>query len=377
MNVVAGTAAARAASREQAQALIEVVDWTELEDRLRAERVLALLGDRIIATADGRAPVKFVEATGAALDAGRAQDAALELITIQLIDSLRSAGIQSLPLKGPTLGRAIHGDAGRRPSADIDLLVHREDLPGAVAVAERLGYRDQHGFAARRELPRLHVTLAREGLPPLELHWRVHWYRSRFSSDLLTRSSEAGQLGRRATQADELASLLLFYERDGFVGLRLACDLAAWWDRLGSELPPRAMEEIIAGYPELERALVAAAVVAERVVALPSCALLDREQPPERRVWLAIALANPDSRGSVKKQSGDIWLIDWLLTPRGGRRECVRRQLRAPSDSPRDGPDELASLNRGARLLRRYAFSIARVAGDQLRGQSHSVTKRS
>jgi hypothetical protein len=376
MNLVAGTAAARAASRAQAQALIEVVDWTALADRLRSERLLALLGERIIAAADGRAPAEFVEATAAALDAGRAQHAALELITIQLTDSFRGAGIQSLPLKGPTLGGAIYGETGRRPSGDIDLLVRSEDLPGAVAVAERLGYRDWYEFAVRGELPRLHVTLTREGLPPLELHWRVHWYESRFSRDLLVRSTEGGQVGRRAIPSDELTSLLLFYERDGFLGLRLACDLAAWWDRLGSELEAGAMHEMIGGYPELARALLAAAIVAERVVALPSRELLHGEHALERRVRLAIALANPDSHGSVKQRTADTWLVDWLLTPRGGRRECIRRQLRAPSDSPRGHYDVLASLNRGARLLRRYAISVARAAGDQARRRRYSVTSR-
>jgi Uncharacterised nucleotidyltransferase len=336
MILVAGTAAARAASRPEAQALTEVADWTALEHRLRAQRLLALLGDRIIAVAEGRAPGKFVEAAGASVGTGRGHDAALELITIQLTDSLTTAGIQSLPLKAPMLGRAIHGDAGLRRSADIDLLVSSDDLPGAVAVAERLGYRDRQGFAARGERPRLHVTLTRQGLPPLELHWRVHWYESRFSRDLLTRSTEAGQLGRRA-------------------------------------IP---IHEMIADYPELTRALVAATVVAERVVAVPGRELLSREHAPERRVRLAMALANPDSHGSVKQRTADTWLIDWLLTPRGGRRECIRRQLRAPSDSPRGPHDGFASPGRGAQLLRRYAISVVRVAGDRLRRRSYSVTSR-
>ena len=97
-------------------------------------------------------------------------------------------------------------------------------------------------------LPLLHFVLVHERgeLPPVELHWRVHWYEQRFARERLLPPT-AGQEGQwRPAPADELTSLLLFYARDGFIDLRLATDLGAWWDVHGPDLDPGALDEVLA-----------------------------------------------------------------------------------------------------------------------------------
>ncbi len=335
--LTAGTTAARRAARDQVEELIGRVDWSQLAERLRARRLLQLLGERIIALAGGRAPAAFIEATQRAIAECADQDAWLELISIDVTKTLRVAGIRSLPLKGPALGRAIYGQLGRRPSSDIDLLVAREDLIRAIDSVARLGYRPAHQEVHAHALPLLHVRMdhVTGGLPPLELHWRVHWYECRFSRELRFRSVDAADGGGPAPLAHDLASLLLFYARDGFVDLRLACDLAAWWDAFGSALPPAAVGAIIAEHPKLERALLAAIEVAGRVVGLPRTGVIEGHRRPDRRVRLAERLANPDGLGSRQQLVADTWLVDWLLTPPGGRRDCLRRQLRTPGNPAR------------------------------------------
>ena len=233
----AGTRARRAAGGE-ADRLVERIDWDVLAEMLDRRRLTALLGERIVALAGGRAPASFVQEMRQAIQIGAEQDGLLELISIQVIEALESGGIPSLPLKGPALGRALYGAPGRRPTGDIDLLVRAEDLDRAVEVATRLGYRGPAWHPPGRRLPLLHHRLVHPdpGLPLLELHWRVHWYEQRFSREMLLRSSPGGSLGRRPVPADELTSLLLFYARDGFVDLKLACDLGAWWDALGTQI---------------------------------------------------------------------------------------------------------------------------------------------
>jgi len=369
--LTAGTAAARRAARDEVEGLIDRVDWSLLAERLWARRLLPLLGERIVDLAGSRASRLFVETTQRAIEECAKQDGWLELISIHVIDELRAAGIRSLPLKGPTLGRALYGELGRRPSADIDLLVAREDLAGAVASVAHLGYRPAHDEPDADALPLLHVRLdhVTGNLPPLELHWRVHWYECRFSRELLFRSVDAADANRPAPRAHELASLLLFYARDGFVDLRLACDVAAWWDAFGFALPPGAVSAIIAEHPKLERALLAAIEVAGRVVGLPRLELIDGHRRPERRVRLAERLANPDGLGSRQQLVADTWLVDWLLTPSGGRRACIWRQLHSPGDagsslsSPARHP--FASLTRAARLIVRYVVSLTRLALDR------------
>ena len=339
----AGTAERRAATRDDADRLVDRIDWTALAGMLTARRLLPLLGERIIELAGERAPASFVDATRQAIEAGAQLDGLLELLSIQLIDALEAAGIPSLPLKGPALGKALYGQPGRRPSADIDLLVMAEDLNRAVEVAERLGYRDTEQYRPGGRLPVLHRRLAhrKPGLPVLELHWRVHWYEQLFSREMLIRSSPGGSVGRRPATADELTSLLLFYARDGFVDLRLACDVAAWWDARGSQLPAGAVTEQVARYPALERVLVAAAEVSDRVVGVPRLALLGEEPELARRVRLAMHLANPHARGSKTQQQADALLIDLLLTPRAAAaRLSGASSGRRPARSPDRGPSE-------------------------------------
>jgi hypothetical protein len=369
----AGTAARRAATRGKADRLLDRIDWSALPDMLAARRLLPLLGERIVEIAGDRAPASFVEQTRDAIEACAEVDGLLELLSIQLIDALEADGIPSLPLKGPALGQALYGKPGRRPSADIDLLLRAEDLDEGVEVATRLGYRDAEEYRPGERLPLLHRRLVhrKPGLPVLELHWRVHWYEQVFSREMLLGSSPVGAVGRRPIPADELTALLLFYARDGFVDLRLACDVGAWWDALGSELPPGAVAEQIARYPALGRALIAAAEVGDRVVGVPRTTLLGGDRKLERRVRLATALANPNGRGSTTQHQADALLIDLLLTPEGGRRDSVRRQLRTPTGAqPGQRPlrryGTSASVNHGLRLMRRHALGLTRVAREQV-----------
>ena len=126
--LTAGTTARRAATKRDTEALVDRIDWNTLAAMLTARRLLPLLGERIVELAGDRAPASFVEATSEAIHAGAELDGMLELLAIQIIDALEAAGIPSMPLKGPALGRALYGKPGRRPSADIDLLLRAEDL---------------------------------------------------------------------------------------------------------------------------------------------------------------------------------------------------------------------------------------------------------
>ena len=370
---------------DEADRLLDRVDWSALAGILTARRLLPLLGERIAELAEPPRPGSFVEATQEAIQAGAELDGLLELLSIQLSDALETAGIPSMPLKGPALGRALYGKPGRRPSADIDLLVRAEDLNRAVEVAERLGYRDLEPYRPGERLPLLHRRLVhqRPGLPVLELHWRVTGTSSCFRARCCWAALRAAGSATGPTPADELTGLLLFYARDGFVDLRLACDVGAWWDALGSQLPPGAVAEQIARYPALGRVLVAAAEVGDRVVGVPRLALLGEEHELERRVRLATALANPDARGSRTQHQSDALLIDLLLTPPGGRRESIRRQLRTPSGvqpgqrpSPPHGTGARPRSTTALRLLRRYALGLLRVARDQTAPGRYSVTSR-
>ncbi len=266
-----GTRARREAEGERLERLAGAVDWSALTQLLLAGRVLTMLGPRILAIGGERASDEFQAELAAALERGRHQEVLLQLAGGLAMDALASAGIRAAALKGPLLGAAIYGEPGRRPSSDADLLVPAEDLGRAVEVARELGYEGPIDRPMADGLPLLHFSLTHKGgeLPPLELHWRIHWYERCFARERLLPPSPESPNDWRPGPEDELAALLLYYARDGFTGLRQACDLGTWWDQFGPELRDGALDETSAAYPELAPALTTALARAKSAVGLP------------------------------------------------------------------------------------------------------------
>jgi Uncharacterised nucleotidyltransferase len=366
----AGTGARRRARRAQIERLAGEVDWSLLVGLLRARRLLAVLGPRLLDLAGDRANGEFALAVEEETASGCRRDALLALMSARIMAMLSDEGIRSSALKGPLLGEAIHGAPGRRQSGDIDLLVAAEQIEGAVEVVRRLGYRAPADHRSADGLPLLHFALAHERgeLPPVELHWRIHWYERAFARERLLPSRAERLAGWRPAPADELAALLLFYARDGLMGLRLATDLSAWWDAYGDRMPANALEELIAAYPELRRAIVVGALAAEMVVGLPAEWIVAGAGEPSARERMALRMANPYPRSGTAQLHAEAGLVDWLVAPAGGQREFVRRQLLPPRGVRVDrarrsgGRRPASSAGHGTRVLGRYGLAVARVA---------------
>jgi hypothetical protein len=207
----------------------------------------------------------------------------------------------------------------------------------------------------RNGLPDLHLSLRPQGGPTVELHWRIHWYEEAFSEDMLARA-EPGPDGLLRARPDDLAvSLLLYYARDGFFGVRHAADLAAWWDRHGHELPARFLEGHARRYPELAPALSAAAAVAERVAGVPARGWLGDAAITERRsLRIAERLADWAQAGDPDQLAANVSLVDGLLGPPGSARAFVAREL---------SPPEGSTLEHATKVLARYAIALWRVRG--------------
>ena len=340
------TAERRSACEGEIRALADRVDPARLIRLLRAQTLLPLAGSRLAGLGEPTSP-ELAAAVDADREAFRRRGSAQSMLGLRWATKLEAAGIPCLPLKGALLGQRIHGDLGLRGAGDVDLLVPAAQLGDAVEILRDDGFGTPADRTSANGLPEIHFRLddPKGALPSVELHWRVHWYEESFSSELLQRST-FGEAGYRvARPADELASLLLFYARDGFVGLRLASDIAAWWDASGGDLSAGGLQPIADQHPELGFALPTAARVADRLVGLPSADLLDERPALRRRSRTAARLANWNLAGSHDRNVTNYHLVDWLLSPPGGGAAALRRQLlREPR--PRTG------LGRGIEQLR-------------------------
>jgi Uncharacterised nucleotidyltransferase len=329
----AGTEARRRATRDEITAVLPKVDWNLLVSVLRARKLLTTLGPRIVEASDGT-DQGFAREVYQALGAGRRHGTFLQMTAQRVTAMLEREGIVAMPLKGPQLSELLYGDPGRRLSGDVDLLVDPERLTDAVAVVERLGYQRPTDFVYPSGLPQLHYALLhpQDELPPIELHWRVHWYEDRFARERLLPRADKAPAGWRPAPAAELACLLLFYARDGFVDLRLAADLAAWWDVYGTGVGKGEIEEIMACYPALARALTASLLVSETVVGLPASRILRTTPRLRLRDRLAIRLADPNPTVRRSQLHADIGFVDGLLTPTRDLGDFARRQIFLPRD---------------------------------------------
>jgi hypothetical protein len=220
----------------------------------------------------------------------------------------------------------------------------------------------------RGGLPLLHLTMdhSQHRLPPVELHWRIHWYERDFACRRLLPPEPGSPADWRPAPAAELAALLLFYARDGFTGLRYPSDLGAWWDRHGAELDPAEFDQILIAHPPLRPALAASLTVAERTIGIPARQLM-RAPSLGRRGRVAIRLADPYPYRSLEQAYAEIGLIDGLLAPRHLLGEYARRQIAPPpavirEHAERAGDKTVSRLGYGVRTLLRYALALSRVA---------------
>jgi hypothetical protein len=326
MLLCAGTEERRRSQAERASAIASRADWDRLLRLLWRQRMVPLGAARLEELLGERVPDRFVAAAADARETARGLALHSEMATRTVLDALAEGGLDALPLKGAVLATVLYGDPGLRAAGDVDVLVQPCMLDAACTCLAALGYRPAHD-ANRRRLPLLHRRLVHaDGLPDVELHWRVHWYEKRFSADMLASARTRGDSAPPSAQPEwEYASLLLFWARDGFAGLRLAADVAAWWDRYGDELPAQSVPRMGMRYPALRRVLDSASLQAHRVCGVPVPPAA--RAAPRRRLPATARLANWTLDGSDEQIAADAALVDLLLSSPGGLAAYVRRQL--------------------------------------------------
>lgn len=361
--LLCGTGGRRRASEQEAAELFRRAGERELLALIERLNVVTLVGQRLLAL--GLLPTGVVlERIESLTQISREHETLLEIMTLSILANLETAGIQALPLKGSVLARELYGDPALRSSLDIDILVQSRDLNGAAEVVRAMGWRDFDRLGCG--LPLLHHRMVHSTLPRVELHWRVQWYEAQFAADALaSAASPGGGAPLRMQPAEELASLLLFYARDGFSGLRGPADIAAWWGARGRELAGRSpVADIAARYLALTAPLCVGSAVLDALVGVPGASL---DTSPLR--WrTASALANPFLLGSDSQILATASLIDLALAPHRGavsarstgsssRRRCAEALPRHGAAS-RAGSPQSSTPSGSSDAGRAWAFAL-------------------
>jgi hypothetical protein len=363
--LLCGTRARRRLGQDEAALLAASADADRLGRLLGHLRLTGLVGGRLMAlgvAVDPRLEERIHEWTVGARELGRTH----ELTTLAILGELERKGVRALALKGSVLAREIYGDVGVRSAGDIDILVAPDDLAHAVEVVQRMGWAHQAVASRAAPLPVLHETLTHPSLPRVELHWRVHWYETRFSADALARAQRSAPHEPLVMRpGDGLAALILFYTRDGFAGLRIPADAAGWWDAHGDGLNIDCVtEESALRYPQLGAPLRLGTELLGALVGLPT-----HLQAGSFRLRAAAELATPFEEVTAADARAKVGLVDLLVAPRRGIRASLRRErqkIPAGMERPLSRHDDLsahlARCEHQLRMLRRWAMAIGPAA---------------
>lgn len=171
------------------------------------------------------------------------------LMLLDLVQSLESAGVPVIVLKGPAIAIMAYDDCSRRTFADSDLLVWRHDLGRARDLVIARGYAASFSVETENGLiAGQHALEFSDSRTAVELHWTLMPRHLRFNlnlDDLWSRSGVAECLdSKMRTLAPEYLYLYLCAHgaKHEWSLFRWICDIA----QLGARLTPAQAESVMA-----------------------------------------------------------------------------------------------------------------------------------
>lgn len=301
---------------DEARGLLETLDPQRLIDFWAYQGVAVRAVERARSVGVTRT---LWDEVAAEVRADAAEGAALHgLVTRQVTVMLERAGIKAVVLKGPLMAERLYGDATvRSRSADIDLLVPVDQLAEASQVLLDGGWLPPEDPRFDNGLPDFHFCLgAPAGTPNVELHWRLQWYESNEHAEGLIERAQDLEGLMAPSPVDQLSILLLCFARDGFHGLRLTSDFAAWWEQFGDQWGETVRKYLT--YGSLARPMSIALAAFGEVGGGPSWLKSSRG----RRARWAVEIARVDGPTTARGAFGQAAIVDALVAPNGqvGRR---------------------------------------------------------
>jgi hypothetical protein len=149
---------------------------------------------------------------------------------IKVLESLEGNGIQAIPFKGPTLALQAYGEVGLRQFADLDVLVHKQDVPQVRELLISRGFKPTTELTPVQQAALLRFDCAynfdnQRGVV-LDVHWDFieQHFSIDMNSDGLWDRLESITIGDKRSMTLSAEDLLLILCLHGFTHL---------WERLG------------------------------------------------------------------------------------------------------------------------------------------------
>lgn len=93
----------------------------------------------------------------------------------RIVELITAHGVEVVLVKGAVFARTLYEEIGLRPMSDLDILLHKEDIPQAVSLLKQNGYEEpvlhQSDLLKQDVTHDVHLRQARPPFVDLEVHW--------------------------------------------------------------------------------------------------------------------------------------------------------------------------------------------------------------
>lgn len=158
--------------------LSEALDWAEVLRLARQHAVLPLLYHQLKPMGSQGVPQAVWDKLEHRRHRLLLRNLSMTAELLKLLRMLEAHQIAAIPYKGPVLAAALYGDVGLRQFVDLDILVHRQDVPKVKTLLLRQGYQAPFSLTPAQESVYLQTGCELGFQHPtkhigVDLHWHI------------------------------------------------------------------------------------------------------------------------------------------------------------------------------------------------------------
>lgn len=219
--------------------LHQPLDWEFIARRTNEQQIRSFMFVMLDNLAPDAAPEEFMLMLQEFYDLNLRRNLALLNECLNVLRLFAESRIVAIPLKGPLQAFRLFGNLALREIADLDILIHKEDLEKAKVLLFSQGYKPRRNLTATQEkvylnnnkdydYPFRHASRDLE----IELHWHVLPNHSSFGMESELIWDQVNEIAINRQPVRTLSAELLFLlvaihnEKHHWRGLKYLCDAA-------------------------------------------------------------------------------------------------------------------------------------------------------
>lgn len=156
-----------------------VTNWSHLFELAVRHAIVPLVSRQLSRASPGVIPSDTITAFESAVRQGALCSLQLAGELVRVVNEFKRYGIDSIPVKGPTLAAIVYDDLSNRQYDDLDVLVHLEDVDKSREVLAVLGFRrvsrvynDSRDALLPQDVEETFIHA--DNAITLELHWSLN-----------------------------------------------------------------------------------------------------------------------------------------------------------------------------------------------------------